>query len=109
MCGIVGFVGQRAADGQPVGPQALDVVMEGLRRLEYRGYDSAGVALQLDGKLATDKRAGKLANLVDALAELPLPASTGSPRERSRSMSSAESGGGVAAASFAQPARSSSR
>ena len=67
MCGIVGYVG-----GQP----ALDVVVEGLRRLEYRGYDSAGVALVADGKLATEKRAGKLANLDAALAEHPMPAAT---------------------------------
>ena len=49
MCGIVGYVG-----GRP----ALDVVVEGLARLEYRGYDSAGVAVLADGKLATAKRAG---------------------------------------------------
>jgi glucosamine--fructose-6-phosphate aminotransferase (isomerizing) len=67
MCGIVGYVGQ-----QP----ALQVVVDGLRRLEYRGYDSAGVALQTDGKLSVEKRAGKLANLQDALAEHPLPAAT---------------------------------
>ena len=42
MCGIVGYVGPQ---------QALDVVIEGLRRLEYRGYDSAGVAVVADGHL----------------------------------------------------------
>ncbi len=69
MCGIVGYVGP-AIDGT-----ALAVVMEGLARLEYRGYDSAGVAV-LDGDhVATRKRAGKLANLRDALAEQPVPAS----------------------------------
>ncbi|MFF2043218.1 glutamine--fructose-6-phosphate transaminase (isomerizing) [Kitasatospora sp. NPDC058170] len=72
MCGIVGYVGS-----QP----ALDVVIAGLQRLEYRGYDSAGVALQVQGSdgqwsLATDKRAGKLANLEKSLAETPLPGST---------------------------------
>src|SRR3954464_3246553 len=67
MCGIVGYVGSKPA---------LDVVVEGLRRLEYRGYDSAGVAVLADGKLATDKKAGKLANLEAALAATPLPAST---------------------------------
>ncbi|WP_028472510.1 glutamine--fructose-6-phosphate transaminase (isomerizing) [Nocardioides alkalitolerans] len=67
MCGIVGYVGQRSAQ---------DVVIEGLRRLEYRGYDSAGIALVHDGELATDKRAGKLANLEKAIAERPLPTST---------------------------------
>ncbi|HEX7187011.1 MAG TPA: glutamine--fructose-6-phosphate transaminase (isomerizing) [Actinomycetes bacterium] len=67
MCGIVGYVGQQSA---------LEVVIEGLRRLEYRGYDSAGVALLADGKIAAQKRAGKLANLEAALAESPLPAAT---------------------------------
>lgn len=67
MCGIVGYVGHQQAEG---------VVIEGLRRLEYRGYDSAGVALINDGKLASDKRAGKLANLEKAIQETPLPAST---------------------------------
>jgi glucosamine--fructose-6-phosphate aminotransferase (isomerizing) len=45
----------------------VDVVVDGLRRLEYRGYDSAGVAIVADGKLATEKRAGKLANLTEAI------------------------------------------
>ncbi|MFB7472138.1 glutamine--fructose-6-phosphate transaminase (isomerizing) [Kitasatospora sp. NPDC056184] len=72
MCGIVGYVG-----AQP----ALDVVIAGLQRLEYRGYDSAGVAVQVQGSdgqwsLATDKRAGKLANLEKSLAETPLPGGT---------------------------------
>jgi glucosamine--fructose-6-phosphate aminotransferase (isomerizing) len=62
MCGIVGYVGS-----QP----ALQVVIDGLRRLEYRGYDSAGVALVSDGALETRKRAGKLANLEQDLAGLP--------------------------------------
>lgn len=68
MCGIVGYVGRRSA---------VDVVLDGLRRLEYRGYDSAGVALvNPDGGVEVDKRAGKLANLEAALAEHPLPEST---------------------------------
>jgi glucosamine--fructose-6-phosphate aminotransferase (isomerizing) len=58
MCGIVGYVG-----GRP----ALDIVIEGLRRLEYRGYDSAGVAIISGDKLASTKRAGKLGNLTSAL------------------------------------------
>jgi glucosamine--fructose-6-phosphate aminotransferase (isomerizing) len=66
MCGIVGYVGKQ---------RALDVVVEGLRRLEYRGYDSAGVVL-LNGDLAVEKRAGKLANLEKALAEHALPPAT---------------------------------
>ncbi|SDD90754.1 glutamine--fructose-6-phosphate transaminase (isomerizing) [Glycomyces harbinensis] len=66
MCGIVGYVGRRGA---------VDVVLDGLRRLEYRGYDSAGVALVHGGGLEVDKRAGKLANLEAALADHPLPES----------------------------------
>ena len=64
MCGIVGYVG---------GQSALDVVIAGLKRLEYRGYDSAGVAVLADGGLATAKKAGKLANLEKELAGRPLP------------------------------------
>jgi glucosamine--fructose-6-phosphate aminotransferase (isomerizing) len=67
MCGIVGYVGEK---------QAQDVVVEGLRRLEYRGYDSAGIALVDGGSIAWRKRAGKLANLEKAVAADPLPAST---------------------------------
>jgi glucosamine--fructose-6-phosphate aminotransferase (isomerizing) len=59
MCGIVGYVGP---------DEALPIIVEGLRRLEYRGYDSAGVAV-VDGGLSVVKRAGKLAELEDALAE----------------------------------------
>ncbi len=66
MCGIVGYVGPQQAEG---------VVVEGLRRLEYRGYDSAGVALAVDGKIAFEKRAGKIGNLDKAIADKPLPAS----------------------------------
>jgi glucosamine--fructose-6-phosphate aminotransferase (isomerizing) len=54
-----------------VGPdEALPVVLEGLRRLEYRGYDSAGVAV-VDGGLQVVKRAGKLAELEAALVDAP--------------------------------------
>jgi glucosamine--fructose-6-phosphate aminotransferase (isomerizing) len=63
----VGYVGDQSA---------IDVVIEGLRRLEYRGYDSAGVAVVADGALASAKRAGKLENLEKALGDRPLPAST---------------------------------
>ncbi|WP_088289682.1 glutamine--fructose-6-phosphate transaminase (isomerizing) [Kineosporia sp. A_224] len=71
MCGIVGYAGTPAA-----GLDALEVVLEGLRRLEYRGYDSAGVALQSDGGLVMVKRSGKLARLEEALAEHRPPATT---------------------------------
>jgi glucosamine--fructose-6-phosphate aminotransferase (isomerizing) len=67
MCGIVGYVG-----GRP----ALGVVVDGLRRLEYRGYDSAGVAVVSDGRLHVRKRGGKLANLDKALVEQAMPEST---------------------------------
>ncbi len=67
MCGIVGYVGDKQAQG---------VVIQGLRRLEYRGYDSAGIALVDDGRIVSDKRAGKLANLERAIEESPLPPST---------------------------------
>ncbi|GAB2626766.1 glutamine--fructose-6-phosphate transaminase (isomerizing) [Streptomyces capparidis] len=64
MCGIVGYVGAQSA---------LDVVIAGLKRLEYRGYDSAGVAVLADGGLAARKKAGKLGNLEKLLGEQPLP------------------------------------
>ena len=67
MCGIVGYVGQK---------QALEVVVAGLRRLEYRGYDSAGVAVIADGALEVRKKAGKLANLESLIGTDPLPQST---------------------------------
>jgi glutamine---fructose-6-phosphate transaminase (isomerizing) len=67
MCGIVGYVG-----GKP----ALEVVIEGLRRLEYRGYDSAGVAIVSDETLHVAKKAGKLGNLEKLLAEDQLPPSS---------------------------------
>jgi glucosamine--fructose-6-phosphate aminotransferase (isomerizing) len=59
MCGIVGYAGP---------DEALPIIIEGLRRLEYRGYDSAGVAV-LNGGLDVVKRAGKLASLEAALAD----------------------------------------
>ncbi|TRV77065.1 glutamine--fructose-6-phosphate transaminase (isomerizing) [Streptomyces sp. 130] len=67
MCGIVGYVG---------GQSAQDVVVAGLKRLEYRGYDSAGIAVLADGGLAAAKRAGKLVNLEKSLSEHPIPAGT---------------------------------
>ncbi|MFJ4711174.1 glutamine--fructose-6-phosphate transaminase (isomerizing) [Streptomyces sp. NPDC088785] len=64
MCGIVGYVGSQSAH---------DVVLAGLKRLEYRGYDSAGIAVLADGALSSVKKAGKLANLEKALVDRPLP------------------------------------
>ena len=69
MCGIVGYVGPER-DGR-----ALAVVMEGLARLEYRGYDSAGVALVSGGGVAVQKKAGKLANLRHAVDAASMPGS----------------------------------
>ncbi len=64
MCGIVGYVGNNSS---------LEVLLGGLRRLEYRGYDSAGVAvIGEDGSLSTRKRAGKLAVLADDLEARPM-------------------------------------
>ena len=65
MCGIIGYVGPREA-----GP----ILIEGLKRLEYRGYDSAGIAvLTPENHLTTEKRAGKISELELALdGEMPL-------------------------------------
>ncbi len=68
MCGIVGYVGE-----QP----AVDVVVDGLRRLEYRGYDSAGVAILSGGAVTVERKAGKLANLEKSIADRELPGTLG--------------------------------
>jgi glutamine---fructose-6-phosphate transaminase (isomerizing) len=68
MCGIVGYIGPR---------NVTTVLLEGLRRLEYRGYDSAGVALVADGKLVGTKRVGKLGNLEAELKKHPLTGTAG--------------------------------
>ena len=68
MCGIVGYVGPRPSQ---------DILLAGLARLEYRGYDSAGVAvIDGDGALGMRKKAGKLSALRDSLADAPLPDGT---------------------------------
>ncbi|HEX9741200.1 MAG TPA: glutamine--fructose-6-phosphate transaminase (isomerizing) [Nitrospiraceae bacterium] len=68
MCGIVGYVGDE---------QAVPVLLGGLKRLEYRGYDSAGVALLHDGKIDVRRSVGKLASLEKALTEKTLAGTVG--------------------------------
>ncbi|MEH0108310.1 glutamine--fructose-6-phosphate transaminase (isomerizing) [Tersicoccus sp. MR15.9] len=68
MCGIVGYVGRPGH-----AHTALNVVLEGLRRLEYRGYDSAGVAVVVNGAIDSRKKSGKLSNLVEEIEKAPLP------------------------------------
>ena len=68
MCGIVGVLGNH---------QAAPILIEGLRRLEYRGYDSAGIATVSDGTLDRRRSVGKLVNLSDLLVEDPLPGRAG--------------------------------
>ena len=68
MCGIVGYIGPR---------QCVDLIVGGLKKLEYRGYDSAGVAVVGPSGLAVKRAKGKLQNLVKLLQEGPLPGTTG--------------------------------
>jgi glucosamine--fructose-6-phosphate aminotransferase (isomerizing) len=69
MCGIVGYIGREH--------RAVDVLIDGLRRLEYRGYDSAGVAVIEGGSIETRRAKGKLINLEGALREKPLQGAIG--------------------------------
>jgi len=68
MCGIVGAVAER---------NVVPILMEGLRRLEYRGYDSAGLAILEDGGITRVRRVGKVQELADALAESPVLGTVG--------------------------------
>jgi glutamine---fructose-6-phosphate transaminase (isomerizing) len=63
MCGIIGYVGDK---------KVLPILIDGLRRLEYRGYDSAGVALVCDGTMELRRSAGKLSKLEEVIAEHPI-------------------------------------
>ena len=69
MCGIVGYVGRER--------RAMDVLMDGLRRLEYRGYDSAGVAIFDDGGISVRRALGKLSVLEEMLRDDPVPGRVG--------------------------------
>lgn len=68
MCGIVGYIGAK---------NCLEIVFDGLKRLEYRGYDSAGIAVLHEGKITISKEAGKLENLRPFLNNLPPKANIG--------------------------------
>jgi len=68
MCGIVGYVGPR---------NAQDVLVSGLQSLEYRGYDSAGIAVMDSGQMRVSKAQGKLANLAGLLEKAPMPGQVG--------------------------------
>jgi len=68
MCGIIGYIGKS---------QAVPILLDGLRRLEYRGYDSAGVAILDGGKIETRKRIGRIANLTELLQQSPAAGTSG--------------------------------
>src|SRR5690606_20664929 len=73
MCGIIGIVGKEAVAGR---------LVDGLRRMEYRGYDSAGVCTLHDGELVRRRAEGKLVNLVSELERHPAPGHVGIPHTR---------------------------
>jgi glucosamine--fructose-6-phosphate aminotransferase (isomerizing) len=68
MCGIVGYIG----DGN-----ARKIILDGLKRLEYRGYDSSGVAIVKDGRIVVEKTVGRIANLEEKIIALPLDGNVG--------------------------------
>ena len=63
MCGIVGYIGEQSV---------ADILLDGLKQLEYRGYDSSGVALMNDEGIDIHKAEGKLQNLADSIYPIPL-------------------------------------
>jgi glucosamine--fructose-6-phosphate aminotransferase (isomerizing) len=68
MCGIVGYIGKQKAAG---------IILEGLKRLEYRGYDSAGIATQVDSRFEVAKKTGRVDGLIKATSAQKLPGTTG--------------------------------
>ena len=68
MCGIVGYIGEN---------DATPIVLAGLKKLEYRGYDSAGIAVISNGKIEVRRDAGKLANLETLISSLPIKGNVG--------------------------------
>ena len=68
MCGIIGILGRR---------EAAPILLEGLKRLEYRGYDSAGIATLVNGSIDRRRAEGKLANLATRLDEMPISGTVG--------------------------------
>src|ERR1700712_3772147 len=68
MCGIVGVIGAKVA---------APVILNALRRVEYRGYDSAGIATLVDGRIERRRAPGKLTELEELLGRMPLPGTIG--------------------------------
>jgi glutamine---fructose-6-phosphate transaminase (isomerizing) len=68
MCGIVGYIGPR---------DAVPILLNGLKRLEYRGYDSAGLAVLADGRIQVRREAGKISRLVELVEQSPVSGSPG--------------------------------
>src|SRR2546430_6419116 len=100
MCGIVGYVGAR---------QAGPILLEGLRRLEYRGYDSAGIAVQNGHAFAVRKLAGRVNVLAEALARLPLAGTSGIGHTRRATHGAPTERGPARVADTARPDRKSTR